>query len=87
MGDKECGVASAVMQFPQPASPVFAHLGIECAEGFIEQQHARFNGEGAAGYTLALATRELGGKAGFKAIELHQAEKVQYAGSDLDKEK
>ena len=33
------------MQFAQPASQILAHLGIECTEWFVEQQHLRFDGE------------------------------------------
>ena len=84
VGDEQGGVAGAVMLFTEPAAQVLAHLGIKRAEGFIEEQHARFNGKGAGkGHALALAAGELGGITRFKAIKLHQTEKLQHAGADL----
>ena len=45
IGNEERCVAGLVMQFAKPAAQVLADLGIKRAEGFVEQQHARFDGE------------------------------------------
>jgi hypothetical protein len=43
VGDEDRSDVQAVVQAAQPAAEFLAHLGIERAKGFIEQQHARFH--------------------------------------------
>ncbi len=50
------------MQAAQPAAQLLAHLGVERAEGLVEQQHFGLDRQGAGqGHALALAAGELGG--------------------------
>ena len=58
------GDVQFVVQLAQPATQFLAHLGIECAKRFIQQQHSRFNGQRARQCdTLTLATAKLGREA------------------------
>ena len=62
MGDEESGVAGLVVQFAEPLAQVLPDLGVECAEGLVEEQHAGFDGEcPGERHALPLAARELGG--------------------------
>ena len=45
MRDKNAGDVQFVMQAAQPLAQFLAHLGVQRAEGFIEQQHARFDSQ------------------------------------------
>ena len=68
MGDEERGVTGLVVQFAKPLAQVLADLGVECAEGLVEEQHAGFDGEcPGERHALPLAARELGGVALFEA--------------------
>jgi len=46
VGNKHAGDVHFVVQPAQPAAQFLAHLGIECAEGFVEQQDGRLDGQG-----------------------------------------
>src|ERR1043165_5553885 len=76
MGNKDAGDMNLVMQLPQPPTKLKTNFSIECAEGFIEQQHARFNGKGASqSNSLALASGKLRGIAIRQSFELNQVQK------------
>jgi hypothetical protein len=69
-----------VVQAAQPAAQLLAHLGVEGAEGLVEQQHARLDGQGAGeGHALALAARDLVREAPGEALELHEAQQLAHA--------
>ena len=53
-----------LVQLAQPDPQLLAHLGVEGAEGLVEQQHPGLDGQRPGqGHALALAARELGGVA------------------------
>ncbi len=75
VGDEEGGVAGAVVEFAQPLAQVLANLGVECAEGLVEQQDTGLNRHGAGKRdALTLAAGELSGIAAFHAGELHHVD-------------
>src|SRR4051812_1934004 len=75
MGDEYAGNIDFVMQTAEPAAKFLTHLGIEGAEGFIEQEHFRFYGESASECdALALASGELRRIVRRKRVELNEAE-------------
>jgi hypothetical protein len=78
VGDEDGGDANFLMEGSEPAAEVFADFGVEGAEGFIEEEDFRIDGEGARqGDALALAAGELGGQAVFQALELDEAEEFE----------
>jgi hypothetical protein len=57
VGDEDARDVQLVVQAAQPAAQLLAHLRIERAERFVEQQNTRFHGQGAGERdALALAT-------------------------------
>ena len=77
MGHEDRGEADPLVKFPEPAAEVFAHLGIQRAERFVEQQHFRLDGQRSRkGHPLALAAGELGRLAVSQAIKSHQMEQL-----------
>jgi hypothetical protein len=77
VGDEDAGDVQFVMQAAQPAAQFLAHLGIERAEGFVQQQHARLHGQRAGQRdTLALAARELRRIAVGQPVQLHQLQQA-----------
>jgi len=84
VGDEDGGEVHFLVELAQPAAQVLAHAGIECAEGFVEQQDFGFDGEGTGEcHALALAAGELRGQAAFVAVELHEPEQVVNAFANL----
>ena len=76
MGHDHGGDVHFIVEVAQPGTQFLAHLGIEGAEGFIQQQNPGLDGKGAGqGYPLALATGELGGETAAIALQLNQIEK------------
>jgi len=62
----------------------FPHFRIERAEGLVEQQHGRFDGERAGKrHPLPLAARNLARKARLKSLQLHKLEQAAHAARDL----
>ena len=45
MRDKHTGDVHLIVQTPQPAAQLLAHLGIERPKGFVEQQDFRLDGQ------------------------------------------
>src|SRR5690606_5982386 len=79
----ERGDAELVMDFPKPAAQIPPDIRIERAEGRVEQQDARIDGERPGErHALALAARDLAGEAVLQAVELHEVEQVADAGID-----
>ena len=75
VGDENRGDVDFLMQRPQPLPQFLAHLRIQRAERFVEQQDARLDGEGARKRdALALAARELARIAVGEPAELHEVE-------------
>ena len=61
VGDEDGGEAGLVVDFAQAAAELLADAGVERAEGLVEEEHARLDGERAGeGDALALAAGELG---------------------------
>ncbi len=84
VGDEDRGLAGALVDLAQPAAQVAAHAGVERAEGLVEQQHARLDGERAGQrHALALAARQLRRVAPLQPAELHEVEQRQHAAADL----
>jgi hypothetical protein len=62
VGDEDAGDVDLVVQPPQPAPQLLAHLGVERAERLVEQQHLRLDRQRAGQrHALALAAGELEG--------------------------
>jgi hypothetical protein len=81
VGDEDAGDVQLVVQAAQPAAQFLAHLGVERAEGLVEQQHLGLHRQRARqGNALALAARELRGVAVGQPVELHQLEQVVHLG-------
>ena len=77
VGDDHGGDMHLVVEIAQPGPQFLAHLGVEGAEGLIEQQHPRLHSQGPSqGHPLALAAGELGGVAVAKALQLHQLQQL-----------
>ena len=73
-----------LMQAAQPAAQFFAHLGVERAKRFVEQQHPGLDGQRARQRnSLALAARQLRGIAIGKPVQLHKLQKFHHPASDL----
>jgi hypothetical protein len=78
------GHVQVVVQAAQPAAQFLAHLGVERAEGFVEQQHARLHRQRARqGDALALAARQLRRIAVGHPVQLHQFEQLLDLVADL----
>ena len=61
------------MDFSQPAAQIAAHLRVERAERFIQQQHTRLDRQRARQrHALALAAGKLRRKARLQSFQLHQ---------------
>ena len=75
--DEERGEMRLVVKMAQPFAEVPAHLGIERAEGFVQEQDTGFDGQGTGqGDALALASGKLRGQPFFVALELDQLKQV-----------
>ncbi len=68
VGDQHRGDMHLVVQAAQPGTQLFAHLGIECAERLVEQQHLRIDRQRPGQrHPLSLPTGELIGVAALKS--------------------
>ena len=77
VGDQHRGHVHLVVQPAQPLPQIGAHLGVERAEGLVEQQHLRVDGEGPGQrHPLTLATGELRGVAVLEAVEADDLEQL-----------
>ncbi len=77
MGDEDAGQADAIVQRAQPLAQRDADPGIERAEGLVEQEQCRIDGESAReGDALALPARELAGEASLEAGQLNEIEQL-----------
>ena len=82
--DEDAGDVQLVVQAAQPAPQLLAHLGVERAEGFVEQQHARLDRERTGQRdALALATRKLRRKAVGEPVELNEVEQFVHLALDV----
>lgn len=71
------------MQARQPAAQLLAYLGVEGAEGFVEEQDLRLHRQRAGqGDTLPLAAGELLWIAVGEPVELHHVEQLVDLGLD-----
>ena len=83
VGDQQAGDVDGVVQPPQPAPQPLADLGVERAEGLVEQQHLGFDGQGASQrHPLPLAAGELAGIAVGERFELDQRHQLPDALAD-----
>jgi hypothetical protein len=81
---KIAGDVQFVVQAAQPAAQFLAHLGVERAEGLVEQQHARLDRQRAGQRdALALAAGQLRGEAVGQPVELHEVEQFMHLLADL----
>ena len=79
VGHEHVGDVHFVVQPAQPAPQVLAHLGVERAEGYVEQKHLGLDRERERACerdALALPVRQLARAAVSNAVELHQFEKI-----------
>jgi hypothetical protein len=84
VGDEDRGDVDLVVEAPEPVAQLLAHLGVERAERFVEQQHRGLDGEGTGqGHALALAARELRRLAVGELLEVHELEELHHAVVDL----
>ena len=72
------------MNLAQSLPQFLAHPGIQRAEGFVQQQHARFNRQGPGqSHTLPLAARQLAGVAVADVGQLDQFQQLRHTPGDL----
>ena len=84
MGYINGGDAELLLDAADLGTHVNAQLGVQVGQGFVEEQHAGLNDQGAGeGYALLLAAGELVGEAVFHALEAHELEHVEYLLADL----
>ena len=84
VGDEDRGQAHLVVQPPQPAPQLLAHLCIQRAERLVEQQHARLDRQRPGQrHPLPLAARELGGVAVCEAVELNELQEAHDPPAEL----
>src|SRR5262245_55456988 len=84
MRHKDGGVPGPIVDLAQPGTKFATHLGVEGAEGFVEQEQPRFDGESAGkGDALTLAAGKLGRIALLQSRKLHQIEQFERASSDF----
>ena len=72
---EHAGHTDLVVELPQPLPQFHPHLGVERAEGLIEQEDLRPDGERPGeGHPLPLAAGELRGLATAEAVEPHEVQ-------------
>ncbi|KAF0120033.1 MAG: phenol hydroxylase [Methylocystaceae bacterium] len=83
MRDENRRQSRLLVNVAQPAAQILAHARVKGAEGLVEQQHARFDGERARKRdALTLAAGELRGIAAAESVELHELQKLRDARLD-----
>jgi hypothetical protein len=77
VGYQYTGNVNLIVQAAEPGTQALADFGIQRAEGLVEQQHARFDGQcaGQRG-SLTLAARKLRRETPAEAVELHQPQEL-----------
>ena len=84
VGDEDGGDVDLLVQPAQPLAQLRADLGVEGAEGLVEQQHLRLDRERARQrHALLLAAGELGWVAVGEPVEPHEGEQLVHAVADL----
>ncbi len=82
--DEDAGQMHLVVQAPQPAPQLLAHLGVERAEGLVEQQYLGLHRQRAGQCdALALAAGELRRVAVRQPVELHELQQLHHLVGDL----
>src|SRR5690606_32287840 len=77
VGDEHTGDVDLVVQPPQPTSQLLAHLGVEGAEGLVEQQHLGLHGQRPRqGHALSLASGKLRRIAVGQPLQLDQLQQL-----------
>ncbi len=77
VGDEHAGHTHLVVQPPQPSAQLQAHPRVECAEGFVQQQHTWLDRERTRERdALPLPARELMRIAFRKPVELNEIEQL-----------
>src|SRR3954447_5650043 len=80
VGDEHGGHVHLVVQAPEPVAQLLAHLGVEGAEGLVEEQDGRLHRQRPSeGHALALAARELGREPIGQMVEVHELEQFAHA--------
>src|SRR5690606_15612831 len=77
VSNKNRGDLDLLLKKSQPAAQIFAHLGIQSTERFVEEQHLRLGSEGAGqGDPLTLPAGQFARVAFSQTIELNQLEQL-----------
>ena len=81
--DEDRRHAHLVVKTPQPLPQLLAHLGVEGAEGLVEQQHLGLGGQGAGqGDALPLTAGQLRRQAVAQAFQSNQVQQLLDAVAD-----
>ena len=82
--NENAGDMQVIMQSAQPAAQLFAHLGVERAEGLVEQQNLGLDRQRAGQRNpLTLAARQLRRKAVGQPVKLYKTQKRMHFFLDL----
>jgi hypothetical protein len=66
-----------VVEAPQPPPELHPHLGVQCPEGLVQQQHLRLHRQGPGeSHPLALPPREVGGPALRQLLHADEGEEL-----------
>jgi len=83
VGHEHRRVARLVVDLAQPPAQLLADLGVQGAEGFVEQENPRLDRQGARkGHPLTLSAGQLGRKPVFEPRQLHELQQLQHAIAD-----
>ena len=84
VGHEHGGDVHLVVQATEPVAQLLADLGIECTEGFVQQQHVGLDRERSGqGHALPLPAGELRRQSIGELVEVHQLEQLHDARADL----
>ena len=82
--DEERRQMNLLVETPEPTPQFLADFGVECTEGFVEQQYLGLDREGACQRdALPLTTGELAGETRVEALELHKFQQPVHAVRDV----
>ena len=77
VGDEDAGDVNLVVQPAEPLPQLLPHLGVECAERLVEQQHLRLDGQRPGQrHPLPLAAGKLRGIPLFQPFQPDQVQQL-----------
>ena len=83
VGHKDAGDVNVIVQAPKPRAQLLTHLGVERAEGFVEQEHFGLHGQGARqSHALPLSSGKLRREAVGERLQLDKLQKLVHLGAD-----